>query len=163
VSSPALVIFGTGVGALLYMAWDTLAHMFELPEDDESTPPWLPSRLHYLWDQDDLAVLRALIVGEAEAEPFAGMKAVADVVVNLRPAGPRKARAMVGHDDQGSLPQAAPVFVLLGRLGAPQGRHRRRCAARHRRQGRAWHRRWQGRHGRHGSHAAARWRPWRPR
>lgn len=45
-------------------------------------PSWLPARLEWLWALDDAAVLRALVVGEAEAEPPAGMLAVADATVN---------------------------------------------------------------------------------
>lgn len=45
-------------------------------------PSWLPAHLDWLWPLSREAVLRALVLGEAEGEQPAGMKAVADVVVN---------------------------------------------------------------------------------
>jgi len=46
------------------------------------TPTWLPHNLAPLWAVSEVELLRGLIMGEAEGEPFAGKCAVADVVVN---------------------------------------------------------------------------------
>ena len=45
-------------------------------------PSWLPAALLPLWEMDEAALLRGLIMGEAEGEGLAGKCAVADVVVN---------------------------------------------------------------------------------
>lgn len=47
-----------------------------------AAPSWLPAYLIPLWEMDETALLRGLIMGEAEGEGLAGKCAVADVVVN---------------------------------------------------------------------------------
>lgn len=43
---------------------------------------WLPERLYPFWPHDEVSLLRALIVGEAEGETYLGKLAVACVVRN---------------------------------------------------------------------------------
>lgn len=45
-------------------------------------PPWLTTRLEFLWRATDLQLCRALIVGEAEGETDEGMRAVVWVFRN---------------------------------------------------------------------------------